>query len=311
MMRFSNMKNIRLDDMTIKDVKELYDPMFNNLISQDILDNVYNKYLFKYNEMKEAEKNGYDAPSGMGRKFNYLKNILYGWYIEELFFLLIKRNSNVSDVKFTGKDAEHDLKYNHENKKVTIAGIKDTTPDFLITTSSGKKVYLELKTAAKEIYSVKIGNVKQLQKTMGFTDIYSMIIMVDLVNEKYDIKDLSFFTNSFPFVNQRMEGQLCYDFPIPEKDFSLIINENFDNYIKNDMFNVDDVKKYKALKIAEDLDDKEKIREVKNKIKLDELISEFEFKNAELIKEVDKLVSVSPNIENKTWDDILSELINT
>ena len=178
------MAKIRLDDMTIGEVRNLYNPMFQNLISEETLDTIYSSYLSKYLEMKEAEKNGYDAPSGMGRRFNYLKNILYGWYIEDLFFLLFQQNPNVKSVEFTGNDAEHQLKYDHENKKISIGGIKTTNPDFLITLKTGTQIYLELKTAASEVYSIKVGNVKQLYKTMGYTDIYSMIIMVDLVNEK-------------------------------------------------------------------------------------------------------------------------------
>ena len=124
------MAKIRLDDMTIGEVRNLYNPMFQNLISEETLDTIYSSYLSKYLEMKEAEKNGYDAPSGMGRRFNYLKNILYGWYIEDLFFLLFQQNPNVKSVEFTGNDAEHQLKYDHENKKISIGGIKTTNPDF-------------------------------------------------------------------------------------------------------------------------------------------------------------------------------------
>lgn len=302
------MAKIRLDDMTIEEVRNLYNPMFQDLISEEILDNIYNKYLSKYLEMKEAEKNGYTAPSGMGRRFNYLKNILYGWYIEDLFFLLFQQNPNVKRVEFAGNDAEHQLKYDHENKKVSIGGVKTTNPDFLITLNTGTQIYLELKTAAAEVYSIKVGNVKQLYKTMGYTDIYSMIIMVDLVNEKYEIKDLVFFMNSFPFVNQRMEGQLCYDFPVPQKHFFLLKNEDFESYIDHSMFDVEDVEKYRALKLAEQKGDKSKIKDVKNKISLDELLSEFKYQKEELDRKMEKLVLKSPNIEFQTWDDILLDL---
>lgn len=304
------MAKIRLDDMTITEVRDLYNPMFEELIDKFKLDEIYNNYLIKYNEMKDAETSGYTAPSGLGRKFNYLKNMLYGWYIEDLFYILIKQNPNVKDIEFTGNDAEHNLKYDHINKKVTIGGTKTTNPDFLITLNSGVKIYLELKTAAAEVYSIKAGNVKQLHKTMGYTDIYSMIIMVDLVNEKYDIKDLSFFINSIPFVNQRMEGQLCYDFPTPQRTFQLLKNENFESYIDNNMFDTEEVKKYKALKIAEESKDKQKIKIVKNKIALDDLINEFKFQKDEFDKKMEKLTTSTPNIEFKTWDELLLELNN-
>ena len=302
------MAKIRLDDMTIEEVRNLYNTMFNSLISQDVLENIYKGYLKKYNEMKVAEKNGYDAPSGMGRRFNYLKNILYGWYIEDLFFLLIKQNPNVREVEFTGNDAEHKLKYDHENKKVTIGGTKTTSPDFLITLKSGTQIYLELKTAAAEVYSIKVGNVKQLQKTMGYTDIYSMIIMVDLVHGLYEIKGLDFFLNSFPFVNQRMEGQLCYDFPNPSKSFSEIKKEDFSTYIKPELFNVEEVIKYRCLFYAERGQDKHAIKKVKNKIMLDELNSEFKYKQDQYEKKVDDILSKTPEIEFKTWQDLSDEV---
>lgn len=222
--------------------------------------------------------------------------------------MLIKQNPNVSSVEFTGNDAEHNLKYDHENKKVTIGGTKTTNPDFLVTLNNGVQIYLELKTAAKEIYSIKVGNVKQLHKTMGYTGIYSMIIMVDLVHEKYEIKDLSFFMNSFPFVNQRTEGQLCYDFPVPSKDFSLIKNENFESYIDLKMFDTDEVKKYKALKIAVDTKNRSLVKKIKNKISLNELYNEFEYQKEEFDRKMQKLISATPEIELKSWNDILSEL---
>ena len=298
----------RLDDMTISDVKELYDKMFNNLIDTKTLNNTYIGYLEKYNKMKMAEKKGYSVVNSMGRKFNYLKNILYGWYIEDLFYILIGKNPLVLSIEKTGNDSEHLFIYDDKDKKIRIKGLKTTIPDFLITMKNGKKVYLELKSSAVEVYSIKAGNVKQLQKTMGTTGIYSMIIMIDLVNELYDIKDIKFFLNSFPFVNQRMEGQLCYDFPTPSKKFSEIMLEDFSLYIDKNVFNSEDIIKYKCLAIARKKENKKMIYDIKNKISLDELQSEFEFQQNEFNKKVDKLIEKSPNIEFKKWNDILNEL---
>lgn len=304
------MDKIRLDDMTLDDVKELYNKMFCELIDKDTLDKIYNEYLEKYNKMKQAEREGYAAPSAMGRRYNYLKNMLYGWYIEDLFYILIKKNPMVLSVEMTGNDSEHSFIYDDVEKKVSIAGTKTTIPDYLITMKNGSKVFLELKTAAAEVYSIKIGNVKQLQKTMGSTNIYSMIIMIDLVNELYDIKDMKFFINSFPFVNQRMEGQLCYDFPNPSKKFSEILSEDFSSYIDEEMFNIEEVLKYKCLSLAEKNKDKKMIRDIKNKISLDELYNELKFQENEFKKKIDSLVKKSPDIELKTWNDILQDLNN-
>ena len=299
------MAKLRLDDMTIEDVKKLYDKMFCDLIDKETLDKIYNEYLEKYNRMKQAEKDGYTAPSAMGRRYNYLKNMLYGWYIEDLFYILIKKNPMIASVEMTGNDSEHTFVYDAVEKKVSIAGSKTTVPDYLITMKNGSKVYLELKTAAAEIYSIKIGNVKQLQKTMGSTNIYSMIIMIDLVNELYDIKDMKFFINSFPFVNQRMEGQLCYDFPNPSKKFSQIMEEDFASYIDEEMFSVEEVIKYRCLSIAEKNEDKKMVKDIKNKISLDELYNEFKFQEEEFKKRINLLIEKSPNIEFKTWNEIL------
>ena len=304
------MEKLRLDDMTLEDVKELYDKMFCKLIDEKTLNKIYNEYLEKYTEMKQAEKEGYSAPSAMGRRYNYLKNMLYGWYIEDLFYILIKKNPKVLSVEMTGNDYEHKFIYDRTKKKVSIAGTKTTIPDYLITMKNGTKVYLELKTAAAEVFSIKIGNVKQLQKTMGSTNIYSMIIMIDLVNELYDIKDMKFFINSFPFVNQRMEGQLCYDFPNPSKKFSEIMSEDFSSYIDENMFSIEEVLKYKCLSIAEKNEDKKMIKDIKNKISLEDLYNEFKFKEEEFKKKVDTLVQKSPEIEFKTWSDILKDLDN-
>lgn len=302
------MSKIRLDDITLEDVKELYNPMFSNLIDKKVLDKVYNEYLEKYNKMIQSEKAGYSAPSAMGRKYNYLKNMLYGWYIEDLFFILIKKNPKVLSVEMTGNDSEHKFIYDDIERKISIAGSKTTIPDYLITMKNKEKVYLELKTSAAEVYSIKIGNVKQLQKTMGSTNVYSMIIMIDLVNELYEIKDIKYFINSFPFVNQRMEGQLCYNFPKPTKKFSEILLEDFSSYIDKNMFFTEDVIKYKCLSIAEQGKDKKMIRDVKNKISIDELYNEFKYQEEELKKRIDKLTEKSPDIEFKTWEQILKEL---
>ena len=304
------MTKLRLDDMTLETVKELHDKMFCNLIDKDALNIIYNEYLEKYNKMKQAEKDGYEAPSAMGRKYNYLKNMLYGWYIEDLFYILIKKNPMVLSVEMTGNDSKHEFIYDAVNKKISIAGSKTTIPDYLITMKDGAKVFLELKTAAAEVYSIKIGNVKQLQKTMGSTNIYSMIIMIDLVNELYDIKDMNFFINSFPFVNRRMEGQLCYDFPKPTKKFSEILSEDFSSYIKEDMFSIEEVVKYRCLSIAETKENIKMIRDIKNKISLDELYNEFKFQENEYKKKIDNLIKKSPDIEFKTWNDILKDLDN-
>lgn len=301
-------KKIRLDCMTIEQVKKLYNSMFENLIEKDLLDKIFNNYLEKYNEMKKAEQAGYSVLGGMGRGFKYLKNMLYGWYIEDLIFHLIKQNPTVKIIEFTGNDSNHNFIYNIQEKTITVEGNKTTNPDFLVTLNNNIKFYLELKTAAANVFSIKIGNVKKIQKIMGFTDIYSMIIMIDLVHQKYEIKGLSYFMDSLTFINNRMEGQICYEFPLPQKQFSLLKNENFELYIDNSIFETEAVKKYKALKIATKINDKAKIKEINNKISLEKLENEFKIQKEQYEMKYNKLISKIPNLQSKTWDEILADL---
>jgi hypothetical protein len=119
---------------------------------------------------------------------------------------------------------------------------------------------------------------------------------------------MKYFINSFPFVNQRMEGQLCYDFPNPSKKFAQIMKEDFSSYIDEEMFSVEEVVKYKCLSIAEKNEDKKMINDIKNKISLDELYNEFKFQEDEFKKKIDSLLEKSPSIELKTWNEILDDL---
>ena len=105
-----------------------------------------------------------------------------------------------------------------------------------------------------------------------------------------------------------MEGQLCYDFPNPSKKFSEIMSEDFSSYIDDKMFSKDEVVKYRCLSIAEKNNDKKVIKNIKNKISLDNLYNEFKYQQDEFKKKVDSLVEKSPNIEFKTWEEILKDL---
>lgn len=50
------------------------------------------------------------------------------------------------------------------------------------------------------------------------------------------------------------------------------------------------------------------IRNVKNKISIDELYNEFKYQEEELKKRIDKLTEKSSDIKFKTWEQILKEL---
>lgn len=301
------MSKIRLDDMKIEDVKELYERIFDKYISKKKQEEIYFKYMKKYDEMKLKENEGYKVSNSMGRGFKYLTNVLYGWYIEELFVEVLKNNKNIIKIELTGNDSSHSFIYTDE-KKVKIVGEKTTVPDFLLTLIDGTKIYLELKTSATEVYTIKTGNVEQLQKTMGETNIYSLIVMIDLISGFYEIKDISFFLNSFPFINNRMEGQLCYDFPKPFKEIQSLLYEKFNEYIKYEMFERDEIKKYKCKYIAERNGDKELLKKINSKIKMDKITLKFQYEKKQYLNEVDKILNKFSDINKISWDDILSNL---
>lgn len=301
--------SIRLDEMTIDEVNGYYKTIFSSSLSDDEFNKVSNIYTEKYNEAVHYDHIGYKTSGGMGRGFKYTKNILYGWYIEELFYILLNKNKFVKSVEYSGNDADHMLIFDHTNKLIKIAGDKTTNPDFLITLKDDRQFFIELKTAAAGVFSIKQGNVNQLYKTMGFTEIYSVVLMVDIVNGLYDIKDINYFTTLHPFVNNRMEGQLCYEMPEPKKPFAEIVNEDFLMNYNPAIFNNHNVLKYKLFKESNDIDSTiAKI--IKTKIAYESKIEEFEFQKAEHEKEMQKYISKCPQILTMSWDDI-SKLITT
>lgn len=299
---------IRLDEMELEEVNNVYSAMFKNLVSEESYDEAYKHCLKNYNEMIQAEKSKISPPPSMGRGWKYVKNMIYGWFVEDLFYGLLKLNSNIKDIQLTGNDKEHKVIYNYNTKKSRIAGEKTTNPDFLITLKNNTKMYLELKTAAKGIYSIKTGNVKQLYKTMGESQIFSCIVMLDLVNETYSIHSIEDFLNQHPFVNNRMEGQLCYDISQPIKKFSQIISEDLSAYIKNELFNIIEVKKFKYLyKVA---NNKEAAKLIQEKIKIDDLYFDFKFKEQEFHNSIKNIASKFNDIDivNTSWEEIFTRI---
>ncbi len=303
-------EEIRLDEMELNEVNKMYDSMFGSLVSKQSYDKAYKSCKKNYKEMQKAVNDKIKPPSSMGRGWKYVRNIIYGWFVEDLFYELLKLNKNIKKIELTGNDKEHKIVYDYTTKKSTIAGAKTTFPDFLITLKNNERIYLELKTAAKEIYSIKIGNVKQLYKTMGESQIFSCIVMIDLVNKTYSIHSIEDFLNQHPFVNNRMEGQLCYDIPKPTKAFSKLIEEDLSRYIKTELFDIIDVKKFKYLNKVSD--NKELAKIIVSKIKIDDLYFEFRFKEQEFHKTVNNIASKFNDIDimNISWQEIFDKVDN-
>ena len=303
-------EEIRLDEMELDEVNIMYKSMFGSLVPKQSYDKAYKSCKKNYEEMVKAEKDKIKPPSSMGRGWKYAKNMIYGWFVEDLFYELLKLNKNIKKIDLTGNDKEHKIIYDYETKKSIIVGAKTTVPDFLITLSNNKKMYLELKTAAKGIYSIKTGNVKQLYKTMGESQIFSCIVMLDLVNETYSIHSIEDFLNQHPFVNNRMEGQLCYDVPQPTKTFSELVKEDLSKYIKAELFNILAVKRFEYLNKVRD--NKELASIISSKIKIDDLYFEFRFKEQEFNNNVKNISSKIKNIDivKTTWEKIFERIDN-
>lgn len=299
----------RLDDMDFNEVSLLYKDIFSSLLDikqfNDIknnFNNVYDKYLEYYNK-------GYRSKSTLGRgSLQWGRNIIWGWFIETLLKEILLKNKNIKTVDFVGGDSKHQFIYIDETKTITIQGQKTVEPDFIITLVNNKTFYIELKTAAKEIFTIKKGNVEQLYKTSAYNDKITVILMIDLVNKLYAIKNLKYFDSLRPFVNQRMEGQLCYQFPNPDVLISNIINENLEEYLDDTIFLLDIIKKLKALKTAEDNNDKQLIKIIKNKMALEKKEEDKKIKIEDFDNEIKKITDKCPEIATISWDEIFKLL---
>jgi len=303
--------SIRLDEMTINEVEAYYSKMFKNYLSVNEFNTISTKYKQKYEAVYNAHYNlNYKVSGGMGRGFKYILAILYGWYIEELIFKLISKNPTVEKIEYSGNDAEHIFILDSENKLIKIAGEKTTNPDFLITLQDKRQFFVELKTAAAGIFTIKKGNVMQLYKTIATTKIYSIILMIDIINGLYEFKDLNYFTNLHPFVNQRMEGQLCYHFPIPTKPFSKLLQENFLKEYNSEIYNNPIVLKYSVLNIAQLKNNKVLTKIIKKKLSMDNKKEEFEFQKLTYEEEIAKIIKECPEAESVSWETLLNQLKN-
>lgn len=299
----------RLDDMDFNEVSLLYKKLFSPLIDITSFDKIKNHFNNIYDKYLEYFNNGYRSKSTLGRgSLQWGRNIIWGWFIETLLKEILLKNKNVKAVDFIGGDSKHQFIYIDETKTITIQGQKTVEPDFIITLKNDKTFYIELKTAAKEIFTIKKGNVEQLYKSSAYNDKITVILMIDLVNNFYSIKNLKYFNNLRPFVNQRMEGQLCYQFPNPDIPITEIINENLEQYLDETIFLLDIIKKLKALKFAEIKNDKKLIKIIKYKMTLEKKEEDKKIKIEDFDIEINKIIEKCPEIITISWNEIFNIL---
>jgi len=306
----------RLDEMEFIEISDIYKNMTKEILEEKIFNSIKKIYEEKYINFMQLVDKSYKIKGGtLGRgELKYSRNMIYGWFLERLILEIIAKNRDVKEINFFGDDGEHNFFVNSKNL-IEIAGSKTTNPDFLIEFKNGKKLLMELKSAAKEVFTIKKGNIKSLSKSAAFEKIPTSIIMIDIANKTYEIKNLKYFIHLQPFVNQRMEGQLCYDFPRPTKDIKNLIDEDIVQYIDEDIFNFEIVKKYIVLAKASTNEAKKGkksmlkkfITIINKKIRLEELNEELIIAKDDFIRKIYDIKEKYPEV-NKSWNELDAEL---
>lgn len=299
----------RLDEMDLNEISIKYRSIFNSLISDSVFVNIHDNIENIYNEYITYINKKYKIKGGtLGRgELKWGRNIMWGWYIELLLKELLSKNKEIKKIEFIGGDSSHQFKYDDVEKKISIIGKKTVEPDFLVILKNNKSFCVELKTAAVEVFSIKKGNIEQLYIETAYNNRITVIMMIDLENELYSLENLSYCNILRPFVNQRMEGQLCYNFPAPEQQIADLIKENFDEYLDENIFKLDIIKKLKALKKAEEINNKRFIKIIKNKMSLEKKEENKEIKLDEMNKEIEKIRTKCPEV-TMSWNEIYNEL---
>jgi|GEM_PF-1687662 len=297
----------RMDDMEFSEISQRYEEFFSGIIDSDMFFAVKSANENKYTRLVGLLDRKLKFKSGtFGRAdLQYGRNMLYGWFLEDLFLELLKKNKFVASVTLFGGDKKHD--FFEENEKINIFGEKTTIPDFDLILKNGGKLLLELKSAAKNIFSIKKGNVEQLIKSFVAYEKLSIIIMVDINIGAYEIKGLDYFKGQKLFVNQRMEGQLCYEFPVPQKPFCKLLDEDFTVFSNKDIRNNLMVEKLLLLKRAKDLGKKELEKIIINKLKIEKIEEQF-FYQKELSREKIAEIKRKNKLVRMSWQEIKERL---
>lgn len=306
----------RLDEMEFIEISNIYQQMVKDILNENTFRKIKTEYEEKSIQFMKYVDKGYKIKGGtLGRgELKYSRNIIYGWFLEKLILKIIEKNKSIQNIKFSGNDGTHNFFINEEDK-IEITGSKTTIPDFLIEFKNGKKLLMELKSAAREIFTIKKGNVKSLLKSAAFEKIPTSIMMIDLVNATFEIKNLKYFINLQPFVNHAMEGQLCYDFPRPTIKISNLHNQDICQYADKNIFNFEIVKKYIVLakaSLSQPKKGKATILKkyktmINKKIKLEELDEKLIISQQDFNNKIDNIRFKYPDVD-KSWDKIDKEI---
>lgn len=303
-----NFEPKRLDDMEFEEVSARYAFIFAQIIGKRRFRRISELNKKKYNRMKKLVGKRMKFKGGaMGRgDLQYGRNMLYGWFLEELMLDAIKKNSQVRRVKFFGEDKYHDFKV--EKRKIVILGKKSTEPDYLIGLKKRKGFLLELKSAAKDVYSIKKGNVESLIRSFVKYSLPTAIVMIDLNSAKYEAKGIDFFQGKRPFVNQRMEGQLCYNFPEPSKLMENFKDENLERLaarsekaLKKNEY----CRKTILLKKAKELGNEDLARAIKGKMRIEKLGAQLKVQTGSTKARIKKIKEKGPYL---SWKKIEEKL---
>ena len=304
----ANIKEKSIRDMDFEEISIKYENLFSKIIWNELFKKINDEYRNKYQIFIRYKNEEYDSPSAMWRdKIAYGRNIIYWWFVEDLIIKVLERNSFIKSVNLFWKDKNHDFIYNHEIKKIQIDWEKSTDPDIEIVLKNWNKFLLELKTANKDIFTIKRWNVESLFSSVANYEQFCLIMMLDLAKWLFEIKDLTYFETEKPFSNANMEWQICYNFPIPNTAIETLTKINFDSFANLLVLENIWVKKFKLLKIAIEKNNKTWKKIIENKIKLEKLEEEMNINIDDFKDRIEKIKIKTPEVE-LTWEKIENEI---
>jgi hypothetical protein len=304
----ANIKEKSIRDMDFEEISIKYENLFSKIIWNELFKKINDEYRNKYQIFIRYKNEGYDSPSAMWRdKIAYGRNIIYWWFVEDLIIKVLEKNSFIKSVNLFWKDKNHDFIYNHEIKKIQIDWEKSTDPDIEIVLKNWNKFLLELKTANKDIFTIKRWNVESLFSSVANYEQFCLIMMLDLAKWLFEIKDLTYFEAEKPFSNANMEWQICYNFPVPNITIETLTKINFDSFANLLVLENIWVKKFKLLKIAIEKENKTWKKIIENKIKLEKLEEEMNINIDDFKDRIEKIKVKTPEVE-MSWEKIESEI---
>lgn len=300
----ANIKEKSIRDMDFEEISIKYENLFSKIIWNELFKKINYEYRNKYQIFIRFKNEWYDSPSAMWRdKIAYGRNIIYWWFVEDLIIKVLEKNLYIKSVNLFWKDKNHDFIYNHEIKKIKIDWEKSTDPDIEIVLKNWNKFLLELKTANKDIFSIKRWNVESLFSSVANYEQFCLIMMLDLVKWLFEIKDLTYFETEKPFSNANMEWQICYNFPIPNTWIETLTKINLDSFSNLLVLENIWVKKFKLLKVVIEKENKTWKKIIENKIKLEKLEEEMNINIDDFKDKIEKIKVKTPEVE-MSWERI-------